>query len=235
MKKFGQPEKRSFKTASAFILVSLSLGSLFTVGWIGYSRHQELEALSLDPNGQIEGTFSIERGIDPPSQVAVEPAPDQAQTGSKASGTPKSTTSRFLIPDLGVNAKLINVGVTDNGAVDTPKSLWDVGWYSGSSYPGKQGNTLIVGHYSRYGKAVFANLSKLGNGQRITVIDKNGQRLNYQITEVRDFKAPEVPMAELINGRSDGRPRMSIVTCAGQYIKSTKDFTNRTVITAELI
>src|SRR5689334_11255756 len=53
---------------------------------------------------------------------------------------------RIIIPKIGVNAKVEQVGITFKGNMSTPKSFFDVGWYKYGTIPGNLGSAVIDGH-----------------------------------------------------------------------------------------
>ena len=93
---------------------------------------------------------------------------------------------------------------------------------------------MIVGHYSAYGKAVFSNLKKLTNGQKIIITDGNNKQFTFAVVSNKVYPQAQVPMSQLL-GNKNSKPRLEIITCGGNYIKGQRDFTDRTVITAEII
>lgn len=215
------------KRPKALISLVLSLSLLFAITTVSYAKYNSSQNILANAeqaeSASVEGRFaSLESGQ--PAEISAPTSSAQELTGP----------SRIVIPDIGVNAKIETRGVASDGSVDVPKSLWTTAWYNGSSKPGQPGPAMIVGHYSAHGRAVFAKLNKLRPGQRIVVNDANNTPHTFQVTQIRDFKASEVPMAELLGNRSS-KPRLEIITCGGSYIKNARDFTNRTVVTAEII
>ncbi len=206
----------------AVLFLSLSLVGLFTTTSIAYSRYEQDTKLSQISYGTVSGKFSSNGGLTATQQEIVVP--------TKVASLP----AKINIPDIGVDAQVEHLGLTAENAVDVPKSLWTTAWFNQSSRPGDKGPAMIVGHYSAYGRAVFANLNKLNAGQKIIITDDKGQQFTFVVTKKGDYPQAEVPMAELL-GNKNSKPRLEIITCGGGYIKASRDFTNRTVITAEII
>lgn len=201
----------------ALAILAISLISLLTTANIAYAKYEKTIKVTKQPTfGTISGRFSSNGGL-----ISV----------------PKITPSlpvKVTIPDIGVDAQVEHLGLTADNAVDVPKSLWTTAWFNQSSRPGAKGPAMIVGHYSAYGRAVFANLNKLNIGQRITITDDKGQQFTFAVIKKGDYPQAEVPMSELL-GDKTSKPRLEIITCGGGYIKASRDFTNRTVITAEIV
>ncbi len=78
---------------------------------------------------------------------------------------------RIMIPKIGVNAKIVEVGfkIVDYGT--TSRLVWDtaayaVGHHEDSAYPGQNGNIILSGHNNTQGE-VFRELNKLEPGDLI--------------------------------------------------------------------
>jgi LPXTG-site transpeptidase (sortase) family protein len=219
-------------------ILALSLVLLFGVSGVSYANFQknsrllkETEQQKMEKGSRVSGSFFAPGGTAPqiaPGDTAPQIALEQPQRLSPAS------PGHIDIPALGISSGMEHLGLTADNAIATPKSLWSTAWFNQSSKPGDPGPALIVGHYSRYGKAIFANLHKLQNGQQILITDEGGQQFIFQVTAVKSVSTEQFPMNEVL-GNTDSRSRLEIITCGGAYIKQTKDFTERTVITAELI
>ncbi len=216
------------KRLKPFLILLVSLVAIFSVTAISYAKYQKDADLLKEPDttsGDLSGKFvSI---ADAPAQVEV---PQNTNSGANQPTGP----SRLIIPDIGVNAFMESRGLTKDNAVDVPKSLWNVSWFNKSSKPGSPGPAMIVGHYSSYGRAVFANIHKLKPGQKIIVRDDSNQVFSYAVKSIDSYPQAQVPMAELL-GDKQSKPRLVLITCGGQYIKGAHDFTNRTVIRAEIV
>lgn len=215
------------KRLRPFIILVVSLIAIFSITAISYARYQKDAQLLEEPeitSGNISGKFISLLDAPPEIDVPQGADPKAAPTGP----------SRLIIPDIGVNASMENRGLTKDNAVDVPKSLWTVSWFNRSSRPGTSGPAMIVGHYSSHGRAVFANLHKLKSGQKIVVRDDSNQVYTYAVKSINSYPQAEVPMAELL-GDKQSKPRLVLITCGGQYIKGAHDFTNRTVIRAEIV
>ncbi|HRV76060.1 MAG: class F sortase [Candidatus Nomurabacteria bacterium] len=217
----------SKKRLRPFLILAVSLIAIFSVTAASYAKYQRDAQLLKEPevtSGDISGKF-----------ISLADSPPQVEIPQTSGGTNQpSGPSRLIIPDIGVNAFMESRGVTAGNAVDVPKSLWNVSWFNQSSRPGSPGPAMIVGHYSSYGKAVFSNLHKLKVGQKIIVRDDNNQVYTYAVKSIDSYPQAEVPMAELL-GDKQSKPRLSLITCGGQYIKNARDFTNRTVLRAEIV
>lgn len=212
--------KRRIRTLLTLVL---SLAMVFSTIAVSYAKYQ-------NDSGLLGGTSSGLGNIEGRFLAHPNEAPQIAVTEPNQPAGP----SRIVIPDIGVNAQIETKGLTPENAVDVPKSLWTAAWFKYSSKPGSKGPAMIVGHYSAYGRAVFANLHKLKPGQKIIVTDEGAKPFIFVVKQVKSYPQAEVPMEQLL-GDKESKPRLEVITCGGGYIKESRDFTNRTVLTAEII
>jgi LPXTG-site transpeptidase (sortase) family protein len=144
-----------------------------------------------------------------------------------ATPTPAPAPGRYIsIPAIGVNARLLNLGLTAGGAVDTPTNLYDAGWYNGSVVPGNSGASFIDGH----SPGVFSRLSALGAGSGITV-GWDGQTINYRVTSVQIVALDSVDMATAVYGIiGGGNHGLNIMTCYGTYLPTRGTYSHRVIV-----
>ncbi len=144
---------------------------------------------------------------------------------------------RLLIPTLGVDASVEQVGILPNGNLATPTGHpWDdVGWYDLGPRPGERGSVVIDGHLDRPGgyPAVFWNLSKLHSGDQVLVIDNQSHTFRYRVTQVA-FYSPQAAPLQNIFGNNNGH-YLNLITCAGDWIPSQHQTTLRLVVYTTLI
>ena len=147
----------------AFAIVNLAAGRyLSVVGW--QSTHA----------AQTEAQ-QLAQQSDSPSTT--KPTPSAVDNYAVAPNLP-----RYLnIPKLGLHARVLSVGVTATGALNTPNNVYDAAWYNESATPGQQGAVLIDGHVSSWNvKGVFYGLKTLVAGDRIRVVRGDGKAFTYQ-------------------------------------------------------
>jgi sortase (surface protein transpeptidase) len=140
---------------------------------------------------------------------------------------PAPATDRLSIPVAGVDAPIISVGQTAAGNVDTPRSLYQVGWWNGSAWFGQSGSfaTFLVGHTP----GVFAGLRGLSAGAGLTVALADGAVFNYRVVAVETWAVDDPNlMYQALSPRAAGG--LNLMTCAGTYNASTGTYNQRTVV-----
>jgi sortase (surface protein transpeptidase) len=145
--------------------------------------------------------------------------------------------ARYIkIPKLGVNARVLQVGVMSNGALGTPSNVYDAAWYSGSAKPGQPGATLIDGHVSSWTThGVFYSIKTLVTGDTIQIVRGDGTVLNYRVVKTQTYNADNVNMQAAVTPITNGRSGLNLITCTGSVRRGTSEFTERVIIFAEQI
>lgn len=125
---------------------------------------------------------------------------------------PIGVPARVVIPDVKVDADVLQVGTTAAGAQDVPKSLKDTGWWKDGQQPGQPGNAVIVGHTASEDDGVFDNLADLEKGDPITVRGAKG-KVSYRVTSEREIKVEKFAAESDRIYRETGRSGLVLMTC----------------------
>lgn len=140
---------------------------------------------------------------------------------------------RLKIPRINLDSTVEPVGFTSDGAMDVPKYQEDVAWFNLGQRPGEVGNAVINGHYGWKSKkpSAFDNLYKLRVGDKIFVEDDKGVIISFVVRESRRYdqssSAPDVFVSK------DGKSHLNLITCEGQWDKTSKSYPNRLVVFAD--
>jgi sortase (surface protein transpeptidase) len=145
--------------------------------------------------------------------------------------------ARLLVPSLHIDAPIEAVGVTPDGSMEVPANQqWDgVGWYKYGPVPGEKGSAVIDGHLDRPGgaPAVFWRLHELHAGEPITVVTHEGKKLQFRVTMLQKYEPQQAPLANIFGDKSGSH--LNLITCAGQWIASEHQTTQRLVVYATLV
>lgn len=169
-----------------------------------------------------------------PIKIAVQVVPDAK---SKIVITPlvikKLPEARLLIPSIMVDAAIKDMGTTLTGEMAVPGNHIDVGWYSPGTRPGEIGSAVIGGHNVWTGKAgVFEHLDRLVKGDILTVVNAQGMSSIFTVTEMRDYN-PTDDGTDIFQSFSG--THLNLITCSGVWDTTTKSYTKRLVIFADLV
>lgn len=140
---------------------------------------------------------------------------------------------RILIPAIYVDAPIVEMNVTPEGALDVPKSPHLVAWYRFTGKPGMGGNAVMSGHvdYAGFGPAVFADLADLSAGDQLEVILLDGNAIRYSVLSLQSYRVADVPMAELLAHTED--EVLTLITCGGVFLDG--HYTHRLVVRAIVV
>ncbi len=163
--------------------------------------------------------------------VHTQPESSPADVIHQQVGNPQT----IQITSLQVNASIESVGLDAQRKMDVPKKAANVGWYNLGAKPGEIGNAVLAGHLDTVtGKpAVFWNLSNIAIGSEITVSDEHGQQYRYKVIDKKTYPYDNFPLQEIFG--PERKALLRLITCEGQFNNTAQTYTQRTVVTAEMI
>jgi len=152
-----------------------------------------------------------------------------ASVGAERPGLPV----RLKIPRIGIDAPIIYVGLTAQGAMDIPKGPAEVAWFDLGPRPGENGNAVIAGHFGWKDNipAVFDALGTLREGDTVSVERDDGTMAIFIVRALRTYGENENASDVFIT--SDGRAHLNLVTCSGIWNKAQKSYSTRLVVFAD--
>jgi LPXTG-site transpeptidase (sortase) family protein len=139
---------------------------------------------------------------------------------------------RLIIPSINVNAAVEYVGVTPIGIMGVPVDTADVGWFDFGPRPGEKGSAVIAGHLDGVNgeAAVFANLNQLKKGDKLYVLDGNGNTTSFTVQGSREY---DVGYADEVFSRNDGN-YLNLITCDGVWDGTKESYNKRLVVFADV-
>jgi hypothetical protein len=158
--------------------------------------------------------------------------------GSPARGPslPRSLPVSVHIPAIGVDSKLLRLGLNSDGTIQVPSirtSSGEAAWYKYSATPGQIGSSVIEGHVDSFqGAAVFFRLGDLHPGDTIDVTLADGITAIFRVTGVREYAKSTFP-AKAIYGATDFAA-LRLITCGGAFDYATGHYLSSTVVFASL-
>jgi hypothetical protein len=176
--------------------------------------------------------------------AAQQHAPQPSAAAAGATGPPAQGPSlrRSLpvsvdIPAIGVDSKLLYLGVNSDGTIQVPSletSSDQAAWYKYSVTPGQIGISVIDGHVDSYsGPAVFFRLGALQPGDTIDVTLADGVTAIFRVSGVREYLKSNYP-AKTIYGATN-YAALRLITCGGVFDYATGHYLSSTVVFASLI
>jgi len=144
------------------------------------------------------------------------------------------TLDHLKISKIGVDAKVVPVGITKEGNMDVPASIYDVGWYTKGAKPGTKGTAVFAGHLdSASGEAgVFASLNKLAVGDIIKFVKPDGKETSFKVTKTKVYGSTDKP-SEVF--KSTSGTHLNLITCTGSWDKNKSQYDKRLVVFTDLV
>ncbi len=170
------------------------------------------------------------------------PQPSPAAAGSIAPRVEgpwlrRSMPVTVAIPAIGVDSKVLHLGVDADGAIQVPSlntQAGDAAWYKYSVTPGQIGASVIEGHVDSYaGPAVFYRLGALQPGDRIDVGLADGITAVFRVIGVREYLKSRFPAAVIY--RAPDYAALRLITCGGIFDYTTGHYLSSTVVFASLM
>jgi sortase (surface protein transpeptidase) len=187
----------------------------------------------------LSGTYGFVPGIQantlPIAAKVASTTSTAAKTGADATA---STTEAFDIKPafveierVGVTSSLIPLSLRTDGTLQVPTVASQAGWFSEGVVPGETGPAVIVGHVDSYlGSAVFGRLRELKPDDVIRVVMNDGSTLSFSVRRIDQYPKDIFPTS-LVYGKTD-RAELRLVTCAGQFDKSARSYSDNIVVYA---
>jgi sortase (surface protein transpeptidase) len=135
-----------------------------------------------------------------------------------------------MIPSVGIDAAVEQVGLADDGSMATPQDPWHTGWYAPGTRPGQPGNAAIDGHvdYHGIGEVVFWNLRQVQPGAAVLVVTSDNQTLRFIVQGVARYSPDNAPLASIFGPANT--PNLNLITCDGTFNPETRHYDLRFVV-----
>jgi len=212
--------RRLARQAGLALLACGVLATALGVGGWALGTH----AGSPDADGHLAGRIvpiPVPRGV-----AAKPPGP----SGHRRVARPV----RLVIPAIGVDTRLIRLGLTSTHALQVPISAAIAGWFTGSPRPGATGASIIAGHIDSYsGPGVFFLLHQMHRGERVYVRRANKSVAQFRVTAVREYAKNRFPTAAVYGPVPDAELRL--ITCGGIFDYATGSYLSNVVVYAVLV
>ncbi|MFJ4773703.1 class F sortase [Streptomyces uncialis] len=154
----------------------------------------------------------------PTPAAAVRAAPSGPAAQSAHAPLAVSRPARVLVPAVGVDAPLQDIGYDPRGQIAAPPPDRPdlAGWFAQGPAPGERGTAVITGHVdTRTGPAVFYPLGALDKGATVEVPRADGRTALFTVYGIEVLKRDGFP-SERVYGDL-GRAELRLITCGGTY------------------
>ena len=135
------------------------------------------------------------------------------------------------IPAIGVRARVIPLGLSTDGTMQTPRDFSVTGWYKPWREPGERGAAVITGHVDSVdGPAVFYRLRDLRRGSIIRVVRADGSVVRFRVEGLERWPKAAFPTRRVF--RPTRISTLRLVTCSGNFDASTGHYVDNTIVYA---
>lgn len=210
------------------------LGVLFLVFFIKVATYEA--SYYSDKEGSERAVAEAVTGEQPEEEELIEEEPTEQEVREYVVAPDRP---RYLsISKLGINkARILPMGVNASGELDTPRNIFDVGWYEASGKPGQGGTMVIDGHNGGpHVLGVFKNLPSLASGDIITVERGDGVIYNYEVVENQSILLSEADayMATAAKSPQPGKESVTLISCTGEWSQQQRTYLSRQFVRAVL-
>jgi LPXTG-site transpeptidase (sortase) family protein len=139
--------------------------------------------------------------------------------------------TRIRIPAIGIDARVVRLGLAPDKTMQTPANFTDTGWFAPGPEPGERGAAVIAGHVdSTSGPAVFYRLGELRRGNAIRVTVAGGKVIRFRVTGLERWPKTSFPTRRVF--ARTRRATLRLVTCGGAFNSATGHYVDNTIVYA---
>jgi LPXTG-site transpeptidase (sortase) family protein len=190
------------------------------------------------------GVWLVQRSGDERADLIGAPATSSTTTTTAPPTTttipPSSTTTTtpppavpvgLSIDSLGVDARVVPVGLEPSGEMEVPPAD-EAGWYFYGPRPGETDGTAVIAAHVDYGgqRGVFFDLRSLQVGAEVAVTDEAGVQHRYRVTERFQVDKDQLPIEQIFV--ADGPPGLTLITCGGSFDRGARSYQDNIVVRA---
>jgi hypothetical protein len=175
----------------------------------------------------------------PPTTASTAvPAPSAADPAVPGAAGPtllaESRPVRVLIPSIGVDSELMDLGLQADGTLEVPPTGFPAGWFTGAPTPGELGPAVIAGHVDWGGApGVFSRLSGVAPGDEISVVRADGTTAVFRVQQVQRVDKDAFP-TDAVYGDLD-HAGLRVITCGGDFDRQARSYEDNVVVFADLV
>jgi len=134
------------------------------------------------------------------------------------------------------DVNIVEIGVEEDGRLETPSNYNEVGWYENGPKAGEEGNAILAGHFDRPGgaPAIFYNLVSLSEGDEVEVKDEVGKVRKFKVYEV-SYVPVNDPESVTKAYEDSKEPIITLITCGGVWDYKSQDYSKRLLVKARRV
>jgi sortase (surface protein transpeptidase) len=176
--------------------------------------------------GDVAAPDGVTGAADPPPATRSARIADLDQA-------PTAVPERLRIEEIDVEAPIVTVGVEDDGEMEVPEDVGDIGWYRHGPAPGEPGTAVVAGHVDsrEQGRGAFFDLRRVDVGARVEVTDSAGDVQRFEVVARRTYDKATLPADELFS--RTGPSQLVLITCGGDFDREAGSYRENVVLYAQ--
>jgi hypothetical protein len=188
------------------------------------------------------GISQLTGGAPAGTAQAQSASPRPSVSSSAAPATIDTSSPRLIIPSIGADAPVVNVGASgaNGGALSVPSSVHEVGWWDGIwrspngtvrekvPQPGQPGVALLAGHIDSAvaGPGALYRLQQIKTGAIVTVVGQGRKVTRWKVAKLQVVNKEALPATLFVNS---GSPQLAVVSCGGPFDSSTGHYVDNVI------
>ncbi len=229
----ARPRSRGGRAATVAAAV-IALGALGT-GAVLLAQAPPALTVATQPSASPGADVRPARPAEPSasaSPTSTIPSGIAARDASPRSPVAVDAPAAVRVPSVGLELGVVPVGVREDGEMDVPDLVREVGWYRFGAAPGAdEGSAVLAAHVdSDVGTAPMASVLRASEGDAVEITTAAGVELRYRITSIEQVSKDELRLDALF--ARDGDPVVRLVTCGGEWDAAAGAYEDNIVVTA---
>ena len=196
--------------------LTVGLVAVLLLTWALRSGAEPVQAASAPITTSAQPTLTSD-ALPEPRSAFVPTTPTPSPSGAKPKPKPSATSTvsgfRIKISSIGLERRMIGMGVSSNGTINPPKGkvIWFQGF--GRVRPGAVGTAVIAGHVAKGDEPdTFSRLSRVDVGDTIQIVD-GGKTKTYRVNRASAIDKTKVTTDKAVWGTNTSHSRLAIITC----------------------
>ena len=168
-----------------------------------------------------------------PTRAAVPDIPRSSAALADRPALAAPAPVRLVIADLGIDVPIEAVGLDDQGRMGLPADPAIAAWYRFGPAPGgATGSTVVAAHVDSavYDIGPFSRLAGAPAGTRVEVTTADGVVHAYAFQSTAILTKESIDWTETF--ARDGGPRLTLVTCGGEFDYDARRYLSNVIVTA---
>ena len=201
----------------------VAVGALFATGVLALGADQPGVSAESRPPGLAAAAAVVAPGTASPTWTVLPANPEPVT----------ARPTRLRIPAIGVNSRIITIGVDLTGALIPPATTDVTGWFAAGPVPGAVGPALLAAHVdSRAGPGAFFRLTELRPGD-VVVVDRADHTSSRFVVDSSTRVAKTAFPTELIYSPKPVA-MLRLVTCGGSFDAQKRSYLDNVIVEATI-